>query len=43
MRETSVALTQLTNCLAIVLAPSVTLARVKRIDLLSLAPRRPVP
>lgn len=40
MRETSVALTQLTNCLAIVLAPSVTLTRVKRIDLLSLAPRR---
>jgi heat-inducible transcriptional repressor len=40
MRETSVALTQLTSCLAVVLAPSVTLTRVKRIDLLSLAPRR---
>lgn len=40
MRETSVALTQLTNCLAVVLAPSVTMTRVKRIDLLSLAPRR---
>ena len=40
MRETSLALTQLTNCLAVVLAPSITLARVKRIDLLSMAPRR---
>lgn len=40
MRETSVALTQLTSCLAVVLAPSVTLTRVKRIDLLLLAPRR---
>ena len=36
MRETSVALTQLTNCLAVVLAPSVSLSRVRRIDLLSL-------
>jgi len=42
MRETSVALTQLTNCLAVVLAPSVSLARVRRIDLLSLTPRRAV-
>jgi heat-inducible transcriptional repressor len=40
MRETSVALTQLTSCLAVVLAPRVTLTRVRRIDLLSLAPRR---
>ena len=42
MRETSVALTQLTNCLAVVLAPSVSLSRVRRIDLLSLTPRRAV-
>lgn len=40
MRETSVALTRLTNCLAVSIAPSVTVARVKRLDLLSLAPRR---
>ena len=40
MRETSLALTQLTNCLAVVLAPSITLARVKRVDLLSMASRR---
>jgi len=40
MRETSLALTQLTNCLAVVLAPSITLARVKRVDLLSMALRR---
>jgi heat-inducible transcriptional repressor len=40
MRETSVALTQLTSCLAVVLAPSVSLTRVKRIDLLLLSPRR---
>lgn len=42
MRETSVALTQLTSCLAVVLAPSISLARVRRIDLLSLTPRRAV-
>jgi len=42
MRETSVALTQLTNCLAVVLAPSVSLSRVRRIDLLSLNSRRAV-
>lgn len=42
MRETSVALTQLTNCLAVVLAPSVSLSRVRRIDLLSLHARRAV-
>jgi len=42
MRETSVALTQLTSCLAVVLAPSVSLSRVRRIDLLSLSPRRAV-
>jgi heat-inducible transcriptional repressor len=40
MRETSLALTQLTNCLAVVLAPSITLARVKRVDLLSMSSRR---
>jgi heat-inducible transcriptional repressor len=40
MRETSTALTQLTNCLAVVLAPSISLARVRRIDLLSMAPSR---
>ena len=42
MRETSVALTQLTNCLAVVLAPSISLSRVRRVDLLSLSPRRAV-
>lgn len=42
MRETSVALTQLTNCLAVVLAPSVSLSRVRRIDLLSLTRQRAV-
>ena len=42
MRETSIALTQLTNCLAIVLAPSVSLTRVRRIDLLSLTPSRAI-
>ena len=40
MRETSVALTQLTSCLAVVLAPSISRARVKRVDLLSMAPTR---
>lgn len=40
MRETSAALTRFTNCLAVTVAPSVTAARVKRIDLLSMAPRR---
>lgn len=40
IRHTTVVLTELTDCLAIVLAPSVSLARVKRIDLLSLGPRR---
>jgi len=40
MRETSQALTRLTDCLAVVLSPSVSLARVKRIDLVSMAPRR---
>ena len=42
MRETSIVLTQITNCLAVVLAPSVSLARVRRVDLLSLTPRRAV-
>ncbi len=40
MRETSVALTRLTDCLAVVLSPSVSLARVKRIDLLSMSAHR---
>jgi heat-inducible transcriptional repressor len=40
MRETSAALTRLTSCLAVSVAPSVATARVKRIDLLSLAQRR---
>jgi heat-inducible transcriptional repressor len=42
MRETSIALTQLTSCLAVVLAPSLSMSRVRRIDLLSLTPRRAV-
>jgi heat-inducible transcriptional repressor len=40
MRVTSTALTRLTNCLAITIAPSVATAYVKRLDLLSMAPRR---
>lgn len=40
MRETSVALTRLTDCLAVAIAPSVQISRVKRLDLLSMAPRR---
>ncbi len=40
MRETSAALTRLTSCLAVSVAPSVATARVKRIDLLSMAQRR---
>lgn len=40
MRETSVALTRLTNCLAVTISPSLSSTRVKRIDLLSMAPRR---
>jgi len=40
MRETSAALTHLTQCLAVTVAPSVATARVKRIDLLLMAPRR---
>jgi heat-inducible transcriptional repressor len=42
MRETSALLTRLTDSLAVVLAPSVSLARAKRIDLLSMTPRRAV-
>ena len=42
MRETSVALTQLTSCLAVVLAPSISLSRVRRIDLLSMSPKRAI-
>ncbi len=40
MRETSAMLTRLTDSLAVVMAPSVSLARVKRLDLLSMSPRR---
>lgn len=40
MRETSAMLTRLTDSLAVVLAPSVSLERVKRVDLLSMAPSR---
>lgn len=40
MRETSAMLTRLTDSLAVVIAPSVSLVRVKRIDLLSMTPRR---
>ncbi len=40
MRETSAALTRLTSCLAVTVAPSVTTSRVKRIDLLSMSSRR---
>lgn len=40
MRETSAMLTRLTDSLAVVLAPSVSAARVRRLDLLSMAPRR---
>lgn len=40
MRDTSALLTRLTDSLAVVLAPSVSLSRVKRVDLLSMAPRR---
>ena len=42
MRETSVALTHLTSCLAVVLAPSVSLSCVRRIDLLSMSTRRAI-
>lgn len=40
MREASALLTRLTDSLAVVLAPSISLSRVKRVDLLSMAPRR---
>lgn len=40
MREASATLTRLTDSLAVVLAPSVSRARVKRIDLLSMGARR---
>lgn len=40
MRETSAALTRLTSCLAVTIAPSIRVSRVKRVDLLSMAPRR---
>jgi len=40
MRETSALLTRLTDSLAVVLAPSISLSRVKRVDLLSMAHER---
>ena len=40
MRQTSIALTQLTSCLAVVLAPSISLTRVRRVNLLSMSPKR---
>lgn len=40
MRETSAMLTRLTNSLAVVIAPSMSLARLRRIDLLSMSPTR---
>lgn len=40
MRETSALLTRLTSSLAVVMAPSISLARVRRIDLLAMAPGR---
>lgn len=40
LRETSAALTRLTNCLAITVAPSLNSARVRHIDLLSLSSTR---
>jgi heat-inducible transcriptional repressor len=40
LRETSVVLTHLTDYAAVVIAPTVSLARIKRVDLLSMAPRR---
>ena len=40
MRETSAALTRLTSYMAVVLAPTVAGTTVRRIDLLSMAPRR---
>lgn len=40
MRETSAMLTRLTDCLAVTVAPSVTSARVRRVDLLSMSPRQ---
>ena len=40
LRETSTLLTHLTDYAAVVIAPTVSLARIKRVDLLSMAPRR---
>ncbi len=40
LRETSALLTHLTDYAAVVIAPTVSLARIKRVDLLSMAPRR---
>ena len=40
MREASALLTRLTNCMAVVLAPELSLARIRRIDLLSMGPGR---
>ncbi|MDH4139352.1 MAG: heat-inducible transcriptional repressor HrcA [Coriobacteriia bacterium] len=40
MRQTSVMVSQLTHYVAVVLAPTVSLARIRRVDLVSMAPRR---
>lgn len=40
MRQTSSMLAQLTHYVAVVLAPTVNLAQIRRVDLVSLAPRR---
>ena len=42
MRQASALLTRLTNCMAVVLAPELSLARIRRVDLLSMAPRRAI-
>lgn len=40
MRDTTAALTRLTRCIAVTIAPSISAARLKRLDLLSMGPRR---
>lgn len=40
MREASHLLTRLTSCMAVVLAPELSLVRIRRMDLLLMAPRR---
>ena len=42
MRQASALLTRLTNCMAVVLAPELSLSRIRRVDLLSMAPRRAI-